>query len=171
MQGEGLVRNTTIVGKTANGRFGHSLASLGDLNNDGFEGQYYQHMCLLMVDKRCSFWCRFCCQCTVPGWGHSIHLLWEGQWWWRRDCEHYWTAGELIRLACQRIPHCVDCDHCGLCDQVITAEQIVSQLTSLGSLTSFGYTLNGQFDVDNNKYRGMSHKANTTAFKWFWIIM
>ena len=67
--------------------------------------------------------------------------------------------------------HTVDCDHCGLCDQVITAEQIVSQLTSLDSLTSFGYTLNGQFDVDNNKYRGMSHKANTTAVKQFWIIM
>ena len=43
------MKNTTIVGKTANGRFGHSLASLGDLNNDGFEGQFLMIFSLVEI--------------------------------------------------------------------------------------------------------------------------
>lgn len=37
-QGTELVWNTTLVGTGAFGRYGHAVTSLGDLNDDGFDG-------------------------------------------------------------------------------------------------------------------------------------
>lgn len=47
LQGHSLVRNQTIEGNVAFGRFGHSVTSLGDLNNDGCDGQYVHTICVL----------------------------------------------------------------------------------------------------------------------------
>ena len=39
MQGQELVKRTAIAGKAPFGHFGHALTSLGDLNNDGYDGR------------------------------------------------------------------------------------------------------------------------------------
>ena len=43
------MRNQTIEGNVAFGRFGHSVTSLGDLNNDGCDGQYVHTIIMCVV--------------------------------------------------------------------------------------------------------------------------
>lgn len=51
-QGSSLVKNLTVEGNVAFGRFGHSLTSLGDLNDDGCDGKevaYIKFLYLKMI--------------------------------------------------------------------------------------------------------------------------
>ena len=59
------MRNQTIEGNVAFGRFGHSVTSLGDLNNDGCDGQYVHTiiMCVVFISV-CVCVCVCMCVCV-----------------------------------------------------------------------------------------------------------
>ena len=74
-QGLSFTKNGTVEGSAGLGRFGHSVTSLGDLNNDGCDGEhaftscddvcwsngglYYMQILLLVLhltkEEKCSF--------------------------------------------------------------------------------------------------------------------
>lgn len=62
---ESFNKSSFIDGTNSKARFGHSVAFLGDMNQDGFDGTYrapFRHLRFLIV----SF--RFCCWCSLR-WG------------------------------------------------------------------------------------------------------
>ena len=126
------------------GRFGHSVTSLGDLNNDGCDGQ---HLPVVMMCVQ--WWIVLQILLLV------LHLIKEEKCSFTMGLKRLESTPLCSRQVCGGSE--VVLTVCSLFTQTITAEQMTNQVTNLtssGGITGFGFSLDGKVDVDDNQYRG-----------------
>lgn len=142
-KGQGLIKNASIAGQVTFGHFGHSITNLGDLNNDGCDGNIYTHIICYMYT-----YCTTDIAVSAPFDEGGKVFTYFGC---NDSSTIINTTQQQVKKMCFTIKNAYDY-YCHL--QVITAEQMVSQVSNLTSLEGFGFSLDGKVDVDGNGYRG-----------------